>query len=616
MSAIRTGIQRYIGLFLLLTLVLSGCKPAPDPELPLTLMDNREAAGTSESVWRIPNEHLAGMLNPDIRLLGDDLLVYSNVYDARMGNYFTMKRISLRDGSLMAERSFSCGSFVTVQTNGETLGLCDMEQGTVKLYDGGLEETASYTIRPPEEKVDYTANWYLSQNLQNLYTISIKNGAFKRQLESGEITPLIENTANLCGESHPPYSVTLNYADLATQRTKYRLLNLETDALEEIPVNATSAIRAGDIWLTTDLTAWGKYHLITPEGSSTIQWPGNRLELLMPNVHLLAVDSNAQVLDLYNTDGTLLSRCDLSGEPLAADCTILWSDLWKGYFFLAMDGNAHGSLMFWDTSVSAQGDPLPIQPESNEVPGGLTADPALYQRAKELGERYGVEIRIADQCALTYEPSYRGSAISDTQWISDGLDVLERGLSLYPQGYFEQLCFDTIQTVRIELVGTLSPIEGSGAISAAAFAQKQSDCYLMVFDLYSIDVPNFCHEVTHLTDAKLAWDASLREGALFSEEAWMALNPPGFQYAMSYTDTASTKMPNTDTQYFMFDYSLTFPTEDRATMVSSAMTDRYLTWKYWAGLLNKLDYYSQCIRDCFDTTGWPDATQWEKPLKK
>ena len=30
--------------------------------------------------------------------------------------------------------------------------------------------------------------------------------------------------------------------------------------------------------------------------------------------------------------------------------------------------------------------------------------------------------------------------------------------------------------------------------------------------------------------------------------------------------------------------------------------------------LRKLEYLCRCIRDCFDTTGWPETTVWEQVL--
>jgi hypothetical protein len=31
-------------------------------------------------------------------------------------------------------------------------------------------------------------------------------------------------------------------------------------------------------------------------------------------------------------------------------------------------------------------------------------------------------------------------------------------------------------------------------------------------------------------------------------------------------------------------------------------------------LTEKLDYYCRCIRDAFDTSGWPDTVLWEQYL--
>lgn len=69
-----------------------------------------------------------------------------------------------------------------------------------------------------------------------------------------------------------------------------------------------------------------------------------------------------------------------------------------------------------------------------------------------------------------------------------------------------------------------------------------------------------------------------------------------------------------ETGYFVWSYACTFPTEDRATMMESAMSYDAGTMAWNPGLLNKLKYYSQCIRDCFDTTGWPETLPWEIAL--
>ena len=112
------------------------------------------------------------------------------------------------------------------------------------------------------------------------------------------------------------------------------------------------------------------------------------------------------------------------------------------------------------------------------------------------------------------------------------------------------------------------------------------------------------------TPKRLEWDASLRPQALFSEEAWLALQPEGFRYADSYTDMPDSIRAYEDSGYFINSYAMTFPTEDRATLMSVIMSDKTVPEEN-PGMAEKMRYYAACIRDCFDTEGWPESTLWE-----
>ena len=70
-----------------------------------------------------------------------------------------------------------------------------------------------------------------------------------------------------------------------------------------------------------------------------------------------------------------------------------------------------------------------------------------------------------------------------------------------------------------------------------------------------------------------------------------------------------------DFSWFVDDYATINPTEDRARVLEYAMAD-YGMWTFEGneGLTAKLDYYARCIRDGFDTTGWPEVTLWEQYL--
>ena len=66
--------------------------------------------------------------------------------------------------------------------------------------------------------------------------------------------------------------------------------------------------------------------------------------------------------------------------------------------------------------------------------------------------------------------------------------------------------------------------------------------------------------------------------------------------------------------YFVSDYSMTYPTEDRATLIAAAITQSpFLDGN--SAMLEKLEYHARCIRDCFDTQDWPEVVAWEIPLQ-
>ena len=135
----------------------------------------------------------------------------------------------------------------------------------------------------------------------------------------------------------------------------------------------------------------------------------------------------------------------------------------------------------------------------------------------------------------------------------------------------------------------------------------------MVVDINSRMPDTFYHEFSHIIDSRLAWDAAHRQDALFSEDEWRSLQPEGFTYSETY-DTLPGGIQPEWYSYFIDDYAMTNATEDRARILEYAMGDSATIFQNAPGLLKKLQYYCDCIRDCFDTAGWPQTTAWETPL--
>ena len=582
---------------------------ATEPSKAPSLLDNAQAIGSN--LYYIPNSEIEETPTEEMRLWNGNLLLWSfamgdNGYNA------VFKLISPEDGSLLREATLPSSGFLTVQVSGSKLGICDSGKGAVYILDSTLAETQHYTLAPDSN------NWYLSSNLQTLYQIDWEKGVTARDLATGTVTEILSNATEIYTRNQTGSYLLLSYTDLSSQRITCRLLNLQTGLLERLPVDTdvSSAVCGDNVWLLGDSSQWGTYYLIVDGQRKTATWTDNRMDLLLPRCHLVTLDGNSQGLTLYTTDGSFVSRCSIPDErAMYFGSSVVWSDTWDGYFLLGVGHDRSRKLLFWDVDAPVSGEDLPLQEEKEQ--GGVTADPALYARAKDIGDRYGVTIRIADQCALTYN-LFAAYEVSTTAYIMYALDVMEQALAQYPAGYFEQLKFGNIQSIYFDLIGGLHPSDNSvyGG-TYAGITLEQPGCYTVALDVYTLTENNVYHEVTHMTDGKLSWDAKLRGDALFSEEAWNKLLPEGFAYAYTYQDlTGSSIWDYVNSGYFVNDYACRYPTEDRATMVEMAMMGNDSIYAANPYLGAKLDYYSRCIRDCFNTDGWPEVTAWEKILKK
>ena len=606
--------KRFLILLLCLFL-LTGC--ASDPQTPsspetepsfsqeqagVPLLDQGKAAGESGNLLYIPNPHVESMACPEIRLFGNGLLLYEHT----MNGMLQLKRISLEDGTLLAEASYPMDASASVQVGNGLIGLCDSSNGQVLILNESLEQEMTYSV-PLEGEY-----WYLNQELETLYAF-LDEGLLSYDLEAGQAHWLLENAVFVQPFRMGSGYVLFSYTDRNDQKTCNRCLNLSTASMETIPVEGfiSSGIRRGEQWLLRRDIASGTYILVDQENAVTFTCPEGLVELLSGKRHLLITDGSYRELSLYDLEGNFLSRCALpETEHASVGTDLVWSGYWQGYFFRdTYENTAH--LMFWDIDTAQEGENLPVTSlDAVQAPESVV-EKELYQQAADLSRRFGVDIRIAEQCALDYS-HYQADVLLDPYQIRYALNVLELAFSSYPEGFLSQLPFDTMEQIRIELVDNLRGKEGMDThpIDIGGFAQENFDHYLIVFNSLSLDTQTVYHELSHVIDKHLEWDASLRPQALFSEEAWLALQPEGFRYAGSYTDIPGSIRAYEDSGYFISSYSMTFPTEDRATLMSVIMSDKTVPEEN-PGMAEKMRYYAACIRDCFDTEGWPESTLWE-----
>lgn len=579
--------------------------PQEQPGVPL--LEQGQAVGETGNLLYIPNPHVASMSCPEIRLYGNGLLLYEH----RMDGQLHIKRISLEDGSLLAEASYPVNPATSVQVGNGLIGLCDGGNGQVLLLNEALEQEKTYTVDLKGE------NWFLNQELETLYVFDYEEGLLSYDLETGKTNWLLNNAAFVQTMGEGNGYILFSYTDRASQKSNRLCLNLSTAVLETFPLEgpAHSGIRSGERWLLRQDVASGTYVLVNQTEAVTFQQPEGLVELLAGRRQLLTIDGSYRELSVYDLDGNFLSGCTLPKiEHATVGTDLIWSGYWKGYFFRdTYDNSAH--LMFWDTGLPQTGENLSVAPLGTVPPSEPVLEQALYQKAEALSQRFGVDIRIAEQCALTYS-HYQGNILKDPHWVRYALDVLEQAFGSYPDGFLRQLPFGQLQKIRIELVSDLRGNDQMDTHPAAigGFAQTMPDHYLIVFDSISLDADTVYHELSHVIDKRLEWDASLRPQALFREETWLSLQPQGFRYAHSYTEMPDAVAAYENSGYFVSRYSMTFPTEDRATLMSAVMSDKTILQEN-PGMAEKMRYYAACIRDCFDTEGWPETTLWEQPQK-
>lgn len=608
--------KRKLAGLLCVCMLFSGCgngssKPLqtePPASLPtqshLPLLEQGTQLEESSNLRYLPNAAVESMTAPEVRLLGNGLLLSENTE-----NEIIFKHISLENGSLVASGSVAAKSGTKLYIGSGEIGLCDRESGRISIVDEDFHLLRTYDV--PREGDD----WYLNSELDTLYIFWFDRGVLARNLQTGETRWLVDHAMEVTPQGGETGYVLFRYTDREDQKAYTRCLNLSTAALETLPIGGTisSGIRQGETWL---LRSNGVYTVVQSDSASCFTWEDSAARLLSPRRHLLVADSSGRNLTLYETDGSFLSQCTLPQNSKAVVGTdFVWSGYWEGYFFTDfVDSSCR--LMFWDVFAETEGENLPMSPPEQTQQPQTVLERQLYERAEELSARFGVEIRIAEQCNPDYS-HYDANPLTDPIFVRSALDVLEETLGLYPDGFFRQLPHGGVASIRIELVGGLTAKDGidTHPTSVGAFTQEVDSSYIMVLDGYMLRSQTLFHEFSHIIDARLEWDSGMREDALYSEEAWLALQPRGFRYAMTYTGIPEELLPFMESGYFITEYGMTYPTEDRAVLMEAAMS--CFTWDFesGSGTREKLRYYADCIRDCFDTEGWPETTLWEQVLK-
>ena len=595
-------------------LVLAGCAAAgpeqttaatepPQPESP-SLVEQGIPWDREGTLLEIPLTVPQGWKYSNMLWFGERMLLwYTDIHLENKG-VMGLCLVDLTTGQVAAREEFPVGGSFTPQVLKDSVYLCDNMGGKVTQLGENLQVLHQWQY-PSDE-----GSWFVDEN-HTLYTFTGEQILMAADLSTGESAALLPQASQVFPAGAVGPSAALEYYDDTTGAVCYGLLDLHTGKLETAPFDGrfSGLSRAGDYWLCTLHN--GGYYFGMNDRPFRIRAEDGQL-LLLQDGRLLEMPYDGQYLRLYDTGGNLLSQCCLSETGSCyAETQLHWLEQAGGYFFRMWDDSGSTRLMFWDVSKGAEGEDLYLE----AVPEPSQAQQVLREKADAMEQRYGLTILLGAECATEFN-SFTALQVDDYETVSTALDTLDAALSQYPEGFFRQLRYGNVQGIEIQLVGELTATDDQRLNgSYSAFVEEQWDKNLMVADVYTCYESSYYHEVSHIIDNFLFWDSCQRSGAVFSEEGWMALNPVGFDYAYDYAAEFESFLTAEQENFFIDTYSTVSPTEDRARVMEYAMME-HSGWVFdeKEGMLNKLEYYSQCIRDAFDTTLWPQILPWEQYL--
>lgn len=239
------------------------------------------------------------------------------------------------------------------------------------------------------------------------------------------------------------------------------------------------------------------------------------------------------------------------------------------------------------------------------------------QRAGELGERFGVEIRLwqdaldVDMPEYILTPEYRVVALNAA------LDALESALDSYPDGYLDQLCqYCGDKGIRINLLRTIQGVDDYDVVSDASGVQHWMDSQAEILLSTSFSGISFQrtvhHELYHIADSRILSTCS-------ALDEWSKLNPDGFDYDYSYTEPRDFEEQidylNAENTAFIDLYSMSYPSEDRCRIMENAMVPDNAECFYTPALQAKLRAVCNGMRMAFDLPEGA-APPWEQYLKE
>ena len=597
-----------------------------------TILRNKEAWKDNDNLFVIENSEVAETSGASLYRFQDDLLmVYAKYSVDEQQSYQCIKRLSLKTGEVVASAELPVMN-LQIQVLSKNVLVHDFVQSKTVLLDEMLQIQGEY---------DFEATAvYLEPSCEAAYLLNDNVGITKVCLDTLEEEEVFLSARGFFVGDYGEGCVAFTYIDKDTLLKEAGVLDTRDGSVKRWEIDSSCLVvgHKEGTWcgrLQTEAAPWvtgdEELYALQVDDGFPVFWDETGQIVISQNE-----DSMYPVVNIYSINGEFISSCVLqdiiwmgwNGEGA-------WFEEFDGYFFIMSDREGKERLFFWEMSTEdVIGSDLEkeLYYEAEElIAAGSDLSQELYDRAAALSETYGISILIGEQC----DEKVGGFIIDDSgliltdSMVQQALTTLEKALQAYPEGFFEQLLHNHYRKIEIQLL--LGHIYNDVMSSASGFVYHETPGKLIMgLQIDGVEVSSIqleqtvYHEFSHIIDRYLEFEAQHREGALYSTEQWLSLNPDDFVYTGD--GDAVYGAINGYQDYFVDDYACTDEEEDRARTMEYAMMGAVYpelsTNYYWndtygqffqsrGGLLEKILYYSNCIRDSFNDTGWDEVLPWE-----
>lgn len=341
--------------------------------------------------------------------------------------------------------------------------------------------------------------------------------------------------------------------------------------------------------------------MLMPDGPFT-QW------YFLPSLHGVvtgqeAEDGSTELSYFDLTTGEKVAFLSLESQNRLVSAA---SDNQQVYLLLYDEQNLSTTICRWDITGQTSGE----QSYTSAYSADSVALAQCQQTAREMSEKYGIEILIGPEAAAVQPWDYNLEAETLVSVLQQELNLLDQWLQQYPQEILSATASD-FSSLKLCIVRSLTGTAESGSLDSAngLHFDNDGDAYIVLAAGEYAEQALY-HELFHVMETHI-----LNHSTAFDQ--WEMLNPAGFSYDCDFEKNEQ-RDPEIyltgEDRAFVDTYSMSFPAEDRARIMEYAMLpdgeERFQSRTMQAKLLK----VCQGIREAYGLESEDTVFPWEQYL--